>query len=110
MSWVDVCRLERITPDRGVAALVAGEAVAVFRLADGELCAIDHVDPFTGSPVLARGLVGSADGCTFVASPLLKQRFDLSTGTCLDDPTRSVQVWPVRVLDGRVQLAARNNT
>jgi nitric oxide dioxygenase len=40
-----------------------------------------------------------------VASPLHKQRFDLRTGRCLDDPDHSVRVWPVRVEAGVVQVA-----
>ena len=53
------CRLDELRVDRGVAALVDSVPVAVFRLADGSVAAIDHVEPFTGVPVLARGLVGS---------------------------------------------------
>jgi nitrite reductase (NADH) small subunit len=105
-AWTVVARLEELPVDRGVAALVEGEAVAVFRLADGTLAAIDHVEPFTGVPVLARGLVGSAGDVTFVASPLHKQRFDLRTGRCLDDPSVAVRVWPVAVVDGIVRVAS----
>jgi len=104
-AWTVVARLEELPVDRGVAALVEGEAVAVFRLADGTLAAIDHVEPFTGVPVLARGLVGSVGDVTFVASPLHKQRFDLHTGRCLDDPAVAVRVWPVTVADGIVRVA-----
>lgn len=110
-EWVPVALLDRLPVDRGVAALVAGEPVAVFRLVDGTLAAIDHVEPFTGMPVLARGLVGSTgtgDGDTvFVASPLHKQRFCLRTGVCLDDPTVGVRSWPVQVRDGVVHVAIR---
>ena len=104
-AWTVVAQLEELPVDRGVAALVEGEAVAVFRLADGTLAAIDHVEPFTGVPVLARGLVGSVGDVTFVASPLHKQRFDLHTGRCLDDPAVAVRVWPVTVADGIVRVA-----
>ncbi|CAM5245980.1 nitrite reductase small subunit NirD [Streptomyces tanashiensis] len=31
-----------------------------------------------------------------MASPLLKQRFDLETGRCLDDDEVAVTVYPVR--------------
>ncbi|NEE25138.1 nitrite reductase (NAD(P)H) small subunit, partial [Streptomyces sp. SID7982] len=58
--------------------------------------AIGNRDPFTGAYVLSRGLLGSAGGRPFVASPLLKQRFDLATGACLDDEEVSVPVFAVR--------------
>lgn len=107
MSWVDVCSLDRLTPDRGVAALVGDESVAVFWLGGDELYAIDHVEPFTGVPLMARGLVGSVGDAPTVASPLHKQRFDLRTGACLDDPDVSLTTWPVRCVDGVVQVARR---
>ncbi len=99
---VEIARLDQLPVDRGVAALVEGVAVALFRLADGELAAIDHIDPFTEVPVLARGLVGSVGEIPTVASPLHKQRFDLRTGRCLDDPEIAVRVWPTHVVDGVV--------
>ncbi|MGV9692638.1 nitrite reductase small subunit NirD [Streptomyces sp. NPDC003444] len=94
-----VCEESRLTPGRGVAALLPdGRQAAVFRDRSGRTYAIDNRDPFTGAQVLSRGLVGSAGGRPFVASPLLKQRFDLETGRCLDDDRVAVAVYPVRSL------------
>ncbi|WP_426403534.1 nitrite reductase small subunit NirD [Streptomyces sp. R-07] len=96
-SWMAVCDEARLIPGRGVAALLPdGRQAAVFRDRSGRTYAIDNRDPFTGAQVLSRGLVGSADGRPFVASPLLKQRFDLETGRCLDDDGVTVAVYPVR--------------
>jgi nitrite reductase (NADH) small subunit len=103
--WQDVCGLDQITIERGVAALVEGRAVALFRLAEDEVVGIDDVDPFWGVSVLSRGLVGCLGGRDTVASPLHKQRFDLRTGACLDDAEVAVATWPVRVHDGRVEVA-----
>ncbi len=102
--WHDVCGLDRLTVERGASALVDGRPVALFRLDDDEVLAVDDVDPFWGVPVLSRGLVGCIGGRDTVASPLLKQRFDLRTGDCLDDPTVTVAVWPVQVQQGRVAV------
>jgi nitrite reductase (NADH) small subunit len=57
--------------------------------------------------VLARGLVGSVGEVPIVASPLHKQRFDLRSGRCLDDPAHAVGTWPVDVFDGRVSVGER---
>lgn len=107
---VAVCRLEELTPERGVAALVEGRQVAVFRVDDAagvHLFAVDHRDPCTGANVLARGIVGCGDGRWYVASPLHKQRFDLATGRCLDDAGVAVRTWPVAVRDGVVLVERR---
>lgn len=98
-AWIAVCEKSRLTPGRGVAALLPdGRQAALFVDRTGRPYAIENRDPFTGAQVLSRGLLGSADGRPFVASPLLKQRFDLETGKCLDDDEVSVTVYPVRTV------------
>ncbi|MFJ8672619.1 nitrite reductase small subunit NirD [Streptomyces sp. NPDC093589] len=96
-GWFAVCALDDLTPGRGVAALLPdGAQIALFQDRAGQAYAIDNRDPFTGAYVLSRGLTGSAADRPFVASPLLKQRFDLASGSCLDDPDVSVPAYPVR--------------
>ncbi|OKK07964.1 nitrite reductase [Streptomyces sp. CB03234] len=96
-EWLPICDDSVLTPGRGMAALLPdGRQVALFRNRAGRLYAIDNRDPFTGAQVLSRGLIGSAGGRPFVASPLLKQRFDLETGRCLDDEEVALAVFPVR--------------
>ncbi len=100
-----ICRLVDLEPERGVAALVGGVQVAVFRLADGSLRAVGHRDPFCGANVIARGIVGSRGQVPTVASPMYKQVFDLDTGVCLDDPTVGLGSHPVEVdADGVVRV------
>ena len=117
-----VCRLDQIRKESGVTALVAGEAVAVFRTYDDEVYALSNFDPFGKASVLSRGIVGTktvvVDGVDgrveeqvpFVASPLLKQPFDLRTGICLDNAEVSVPTYDVRVIDGVVAVGARRET
>ncbi|MFF4499705.1 nitrite reductase small subunit NirD [Streptomyces sp. NPDC001401] len=96
-GWFTVCDLGALLPGRGVAALLPdGRQVALFRDRAGELYAIDNRDPFGGAAVLSRGLTGTHQGRSFVASPLLKQRFDLRSGECLDDETVRVATYEVR--------------
>ncbi|MGY4921042.1 nitrite reductase small subunit NirD [Streptomyces sp. 900105755] len=96
-SWFTVCDLSLLTPGRGVAVLLPdGQQAAVFRDRAGRLYAIDNRDPFGGAAVLSRGLTGTHRNRPFVASPLLKQRFDLETGACLDDETVRVTAYEVR--------------
>ena len=104
LDWVPVCNVPDLTVDRGVAALVAGEQVALFRTADDSIYAISNYDPFSGAFVLSRGIVGSRGDVPVVTSPMFKQAFDLRTGRSLDDPSVSVPVWQVRIVDGLVEV------
>jgi nitrite reductase (NADH) small subunit len=97
-SWTPVCDWDLLTPGRGVAVLLPdGRQAAVFRDRRDRVHAVGNRDPFTGARVLSRGLLGSAGGRPYVVSPLLKQRFDLATGECLDDPSVRVPVHTARL-------------
>lgn len=112
--WVAVCRLDDLAPERGAAALVDGVQVALVRLLDDEVLAVQQHDPFSDAHVLARGIVGSrlVDGVDVptIASPMYKQVFDLRTGRCLDRAGKEpvpglaadLRTWPVRVSDRAV--------
>jgi nitrite reductase (NADH) small subunit len=104
-QWTTVCPYDELLPERGVAALVGGRQVAVFRAFDGVLYAIDNRDPFTGAFVLSRGIVGTRGTRQVVASPLHKQSFDLSDGRCLDDPSVQVATFPIRLRGGLVEVS-----
>lgn len=106
-TWTPVCAIAELLPDRGVAALLAGgEQVAIFRTSADAVYALSNIDPFSGAAVLSRGLVGDLAGVPVVASPMHKQHFDLRTGACVDDPSVSVAVYPVRV-EGATVLVGR---
>ena len=106
MRWVTVCQLDQILPYAGVAALVHGEQIAIFRV-DDQVFAISNYDPFSRAYVLARGIVGDRKGVLKVASPIYKQSFSVTTGECLDDPSVKLPAYPVRVVDGTVQVSVR---
>jgi len=106
-TWQRIVELDRLTPERGVAALLDdGSPVAIFRLDDGDdVVALSNVDPFSDASVLSRGIIGSKGDVVTVASPVYKQRFDVRTGACVDDPEVSVPIYDVRVVDGWIEVA-----
>ena len=102
VSLTRVCAVDAIPVEGGVAALVDGLAVAVFRTHAGDVFALSNVDPFSGASVLSRGIVGSRGDTPVVSSPMYKQAFDLRSGACLDDDSVSVPAYDVAVVDGVV--------
>lgn len=106
-TWVTVGPVEAVPAGSGVAALLpGGEQVAVFRLPGGEVHAVSNVDPLGNAAVLSRGIVGDTGGVPVVASPLLKERYDLRTGECLDADGVRIATYPVRVRGGVIQVRA----
>lgn len=106
-AWVPICKFADLEPGRGVAALVEGEQVAVFRLRDDALHAVGNIDPFSGAAVMSRGITGMrADGTVTVASPMYKDVFDLATGVALEAPEVVLPVRSVRRHRGLVWVAA----
>ena len=106
-DWQPVCRVAELEVERGVAALVHGQAVAIFRYDQDTVYALANHDPFSRQSLLARGIVGSREGVPFVASPLHKHAFDLRTGQCLEDPHVSVAAYDVKVVEGVVLIGHR---
>ncbi|WP_154793431.1 nitrite reductase small subunit NirD [Occultella kanbiaonis] len=112
LRWVRVCLLDELAVERGAAALVDGAQVALFRLPDDSVRAVQQRDPYSGANVMSRGIVGTRQGRPTVAAPMYKQVFSLETGACLDpvgytplDPAHAHLVtYSVRVTDGVVQV------
>jgi nitrite reductase (NADH) small subunit len=112
-----VCRLDALVPERGVAALLTRAdgttvQVALFRLLDDTVRAVQQLDPYSGAHVISRGIVGTRNGVPTVAGPVYKQVFDLATGRCLDTGGKSpkaglgddLTTYPVEVRDGVVHV------
>lgn len=104
-EWTAVCRYRQLQPERGAAALLDGEQVAIFLGYDGELFAVGNRDPINGAYVMSRGIVGSRGDVPTVSSPLHKQVYDLRTGECLDVPGVALRTYRVRCRDGMVEIA-----
>ncbi len=104
-SFRPVCPYVRLPVERGVAALLDGVQVAVFRTAEDRLHVVSNLDPFSDAMVISRGIVGSRGDRPTVASPVYKQVFDLETGECLSEAGVRLTVYAVRVEDGIVQVA-----
>lgn len=105
-TWVDVCSIDQLAPDRGAAVRAGLYQIALFRLSPGDqVYALSNYDPKCGAFVMSRGIVGSRGDVPKVSSPMYKQAFDLRTGQCLDDPDTSLMTFPVRIVDDRVLVA-----
>jgi len=103
-TWRRVCSLRDLEPGWGEAVLLPEAQVALFLVDEHELYAVDHVDPKTAAPVIARGIVGSRGDRATVASPLLKQVYDLATGECLSEQGPALSTYRTRIVAGFVEI------
>lgn len=107
-SWTAVCDMDDLLPEVGVPAMVDGVQVALFRLADDQVLAIQQRDPYSGANVLSRGIVGSRGDVATVTSPMYKQVWNLVTGECLDPVGKEpvdLRTCAVDVAGGQVRVS-----
>ena len=108
-SMVAVCALDQLEPFWGEAALIGDTQIALFLLPDASIYAVSNEDPATGSFVMSRGIVGSRGARHTIASPLHKEVYDLETGECFTTPGLRLPTFPVRVVDGQVEVGTEPN-
>ncbi len=99
MSEIAVGPVDEIPVGEGRTYAVAGEQIAVFRLRDGTLRALDAVCPHRGGP-LADGLVDER----VVVCPLHGHTFDLCSGADVGGNDMSVRSYPVSAVEGAIRL------
>ena len=107
-SWTAVCDMDDLLPEVGVPAMVDGMQVALFRLTDDRVLAVQQRDPYSGANVLSRGIVGSRGDVATVTSPMYKQVWNLVTGECLDPVGKepvALRTCAVDVAGGQVRVS-----
>ena len=97
--WVDLCEVDVLTEDHGhVITLQGHERIAVFRH-DGKVAAMSNVCAHQQGP-LGEGRI--VDGC--VTCPWHGYQFSPDTGVSPPPFDDHVPTYPVRIVDGQVQV------
>jgi nitrite reductase (NADH) small subunit len=92
MTDISLGRVDQIPVGEGRAFVVDGHQVAVFRLRDGSVRAIDAVCPHRGGP-LSDGIADDQ----VVICPLHNYTYDLTTGQEVANGGSAVQAYQVHV-------------
>ena len=99
MSWHIVCSIEEI-PERGARTVrFNGKEVAVFRLSNGSVAAVDNRCPHGGGP-LAEGIVAGK----LVSCPLHGWRIDLDSGRVVAPERGVVARYETKTEDSRLWI------
>ena len=103
--WIQVGLVEDFPRDGGATIKYGKVQIAVFNFVTrGEWYACQQMCPHKKAFVLSRGIIGDSNGIPKVACPLHKKTFDLNDGHCTSEDDYSVDVFPVKVEDGKVYL------
>ena len=98
--WHPVCQVEDI-PRHGARTVHTGDAViALFRLIDDRIRAVDNRCPHKQGP-LAEGIISGE----VVICPLHARKINLENGEVLAPDSGCVRTFPVRIERGRVLLS-----
>lgn len=105
--WQPLCQRRDLVANSGIVARQGKHQIALFYLPDEQqLYALDNRDPKSGANVIGRGIIGHLGGVPVIASPLYKQHFRLTDGSCMEYPEQRLQVWPVRLNGDVVEIAS----
>ncbi len=98
-DWIDVTKADAIADGEHVVVDVEGTEVAIFKL-DGQFYAIEDVCTHDGAEIASGKLEGDEIVC-----PRHGARFCIKTGEVKCPPAyENIETFPVRVVDGRVQV------
>src|SRR5262245_24336074 len=99
-DFVEVLREEDLRSGRGTTVTVAGQDIALFNV-DGTIYAIEDACLHHAQSLGASKLEGKVVTCRGHG-----WRYDVTTGNTLHVPDYGVRTFPVKVVDGRILVAA----
>jgi nitrite reductase (NADH) small subunit len=100
VTWQSICQVKEIPQLGGRTARAGQMEIALFRLSDDRIRAVDNRCPHKQGP-LAEGIVS---GDTIIC-PLHARKINLETGEVLKPDSGCVKTYPVKVEDGQVFLS-----
>jgi nitrite reductase (NADH) small subunit len=106
---IEIGPIDHISVGQGRCVVAAGRRIAVFRLRDGRLYALDNRCPHRAGP-LSDGIVGIDHGSRLAAvvCPYHSFKFALADGRGLDTELH-VRSYPLEIRDGRIYVDLRQN-
>jgi len=100
MNWIEVCKLDEIPPSQARTVNAGDTMIAVFRLTDDRIKAVENRCPHKQGP-LAEGIISGDD----ILCPLHNWRIHLDDGQVAAPDEGCVKTYPVKVEHGQVFLS-----
>lgn len=104
-NWTDACALEDLSVGAGTCAMVGNRQVAVFRISEIEVRAVQNICPHKAAAVIHQGVLADREGDPVVLCPLHKRAYSLDTGNGLDEDGGGLKTFQARIREGRIEVA-----
>jgi nitrite reductase (NADH) small subunit len=99
-KWYPICAVDDIPLREGRCVSFGEHRVALFRLGNGVVRAVQNTCPHKQGP-LADGMVHGET----ITCPLHTRTFDLKTGAGINEGDGQLRVYPAQIVSGRVYIA-----
>ncbi|MDQ6996007.1 MAG: nitrite reductase small subunit NirD [Mariprofundus sp.] len=99
-NWIEVCRLDEIPPSQARTVNAGDNMIAVFRLSDDRIKAVENRCPHKQGP-LAEGIISGDD----ILCPLHNWRISLDSGEVAAPDHGCVKTYASKVENGQVFLS-----
>jgi nitrite reductase/ring-hydroxylating ferredoxin subunit len=99
-NYVEVANLEQLPPGKGTVVTIEGKDIALFNV-DGTVYAMDDGCLHHGVSLGTSELDGKIVTCRGHG-----WKYDVTTGSTLNVPGYGVAAYPVKVVDGKIMVAA----
>jgi len=100
MNWIEVCKLDEIPPSQARTVNAGDTMIAVFRLTDDRIKAVENRCPHKQGP-LAEGIISGDD----ILCPLDNWRIHLDSGEVAAPDEGCVKTYATKVENGQVFLS-----
>jgi nitrite reductase (NADH) small subunit len=97
-EYLTLAETSQVPLERGLTVRLGEREFAIFQM-DGSFYVVDGRCPHRGGP-LGEGTFEHGS----VYCPMHGWQFDVKTGACVDNAERPVRCYPVRLLDGKIQI------
>lgn len=101
-DYIEVATVEQVPPGKGITVAVSGKDLALFNV-DGTIYAMDDSCLHQGQALGSSKLTGNVVTCRGHG-----WKYDVTTGSVLVSPGFGVASYPVKVVDGRILVAAES--
>jgi len=98
--WIEVCHINDIPPSQARTVKAGEQMIAVFRLTDDRVKAVENRCPHKNGP-LAEGIISGDD----ILCPLHNWRISLDSGEAAAPDEGCVKTYPVKLENGLVFLS-----